>query len=177
MRKLILTVALLCAPIVSDAQTARDTTLGQRIQRLEDRAALKTLVDSFSILADRKDVQAQTSLFTEDATVESHSAGQPTSSFRGRRQIGDAFGAYLANFETVYHLNGQQTVELRGDRATGTSYCFVVLIGTENGRRVRNTAGVIYSDEYVRRGNAWLIAKRVSRFTWRDREEMGQPPR
>ena len=173
MKKLILAVTLLCAPMASDAQAARDGELGRRIQRLEDRAALKTLVDSFSILADRKDVRSQTLLFTEDATVESHSEGRPASSLRGRRQIGDAFGAYLANFETVYHLNGQQTIELRGDRATGTSYCFVVLIGTENGRKIRNTAGVIYSDEYIRRGDAWLFAKRVSRFTWRDREEMG----
>jgi hypothetical protein len=36
---------------------------------------------------------------------------------------------------------------------------------------------VYYNDEYVRRGNNWLISKRVSHFTWRDRDEMSQPPR
>ncbi|HUP40401.1 MAG TPA: hypothetical protein VM115_09805 [Vicinamibacterales bacterium] len=53
----------------------------------------------------------------------------------------------------------------------------VVLIGTENGKRIKNTSVVYYNDEYVRQGNSWLISKRVSYFTWRDREEMAQPPR
>lgn len=122
-------------------------------------------------------MQKQTLLFTEDAMVESYSGGQLVSSLKGRKQIGDTFGAYLANFETVYHINGQQTVELHGDRATGISYCLVTLIGTENGRKIKNTAGVYYNDEYLRRGSAWLIAKLVSHFAWRDREEMAQEPR
>ena len=36
--------------------------------------------------------------------------------------------------------------------------------------------GLYYDDEYVRRDDAWLISKRVSHFTWRDKEEMAQPP-
>jgi hypothetical protein len=51
-----------------------------------------------------------------------------------------------------------------------------VLIGVENGKRVKNTSGVYYNDEYVRRGNTWLISKRVSHFTWRQREEISQAP-
>jgi len=45
-------------------------------------------------------------------------------------------------------------VELRGDTATGVSYSLVVLIEVENGKRIKNTSGVYYNDEYVRRGNA-----------------------
>jgi len=94
------------------------------------------------------------------------------SSFKGRKQIGDAFAAYLALFDTVYHMNGQQTVELHGDRASGVSYCLVVLIGKDGDKRYRNTAGVIYRDKYVRRDGRWLIAKRVSNFVWRSRDEV-----
>ncbi len=83
-----------------------------------------------------KDVQKQLLLFTEDATVESRSGGR-VSSLKGRKQIGDAFSAYLATFETVYHLNGQQTVDIRGDRATATAYCLVVLIAREKGSESR----------------------------------------
>jgi ketosteroid isomerase-like protein len=177
MKKLLLVVALLAAPAALGAQTARRGDLAQRIAQLEDRAALKALVDTFSILADQKDVQRQLLLFTEDATVESRSGGAPGTPLRGRKQIGDAFSGFLANFQTVYHINGQQAVDLRGDRATGTSYCLVVLIGNENGKTIKTTMGVTYDDEYVRRGGAWLIAKRVSHFTWRDREEMPSPTR
>jgi hypothetical protein len=74
-------------------------------------------------------------------------------------------------------MNGQQAVTLDGDRATGTSYCLVVLIGTQGGKPVRQTMGVTYDDEYVRRGAAWLIAKRTSHFTWTDRAEVAAPPR
>ena len=41
--------------------------------------------------------------------------------------------SFLAGFETVYHINGQQTVSIQGDKATGTAYCLVVLIGGQNG--------------------------------------------
>jgi hypothetical protein len=177
MNTLALAAALLFVSVTAMAQTSNAGNLSQRLQQLEDRAALKTLVDTFSNLADQKDVQKQILLFTENATVESVTDGKPSSSFKGREQIGKAFAGFLANFETVYHINGQQTVEIRGDTATGVSYCLVVLIGTENGKKIRNTSGVYYNDEYVRRGNSWLIAKRVSHFTWRDREEMAPPPR
>ncbi|WP_420849323.1 hypothetical protein [Ramlibacter henchirensis] len=45
---------------------------------------------------------------------------------KGREHIGQRFGEYLANFNTVYHHNGQQTVDIRGDHATGVSCCLVV---------------------------------------------------
>jgi hypothetical protein len=47
-----------------------------RLQRIEDRLALKSLVDRFSNLADQKDAAAQLPLFTEDATVETYFEGQ-----------------------------------------------------------------------------------------------------
>jgi hypothetical protein len=176
MKNLILLAALVAAPVAARAQNG-PADLAVRVQRLEDRDALKALVDTFSILADRKDVARQVLLFTEDATVESRSGGAPGSVLRGRQQIGQAFGAFLANFSTVYHVNGQQAVTIDGDRATGTSYCLVVLIGAENGRPVRQTMGVRYDDEYVRRGGAWLIAKRTSHFDWRDRADVAPPAR
>jgi ketosteroid isomerase-like protein len=150
----------------------QENDLMQRIQRLEDTAALKKLVDSFSNLADQKDIDKQILLFTEDATVESYFGSQLVSSLAGREQIGAAFAGYLANFDTVYHHNGQQTVEIQGNTATGVSYCLVVLIGMDKGKRIQNTSGVYYHDHYVRRGAEWLIARRVSHFTWQERTEL-----
>jgi ketosteroid isomerase-like protein len=166
-------LVFLLTPFVTQAQSMNNrATIEQRLQTIEDTTALKRLVDTFSNLADTKDVAAQVLLFTEDATVTSISGGEVGSTFAGRKAIGDAFAGYLASFETVYHINGQQTVELNGDTATGTAYCLVVLIAAENGKKIKNTAGVIYHDEYVRQDGQWRIAKRTSNFTWRDREEM-----
>lgn len=168
----VLAGAVAAAPAAAGAQAGGSADLAQRVRQLEDRMALKALVDTFSILADRKDVPRQVLLFTEDATVESRTGSQPGAPLRGRQQIGDAFAAFLARFTTVYHMNGQQAVTLQGDRATGTSYSLVVLIGQDGGRTIRQTMGVRYDDTYVRRGGSWLIAGRVSHFEWQDRAEV-----
>ena len=169
MKRLALILTLLI-PLSAQAQITPEQDTTVRLRQLEDRAALKSLVDTFSNLADAKDVQGQLLLFTEDATVDSYVGGRLTSSLKGREQIGQTFSAFLAQFDTVYHQNGQQTVELSGDRAKGTAYSLVVLIGMANGKQVRTTSGVTYEDEYVRRDGRWLIAKRTSRFVWRTQE-------
>jgi hypothetical protein len=174
MKTSLLALALLffyCSP---KAQTISGNNHNKRANEIEDRIALKNLVDTFSILADQKETQKQTLLFTEDASVETHSNGQLVTSLKGRKQIGDAFANFLKNFETVYHSNGQQTLTLNGDKASGISYCMVTLIGVESGKKMKTSMGVYYQDEYVRKGNQWLIAKRKSTSAWRDKQELGQ---
>lgn len=149
-------------------------SLEQRIQTLEDKAALKALVDAFSNLADQKDLATQALLFTEDAVVDTYFEGQLFASLKGRKEIEDTFSGFMANFETSYHINGQHTAELDGDRATAVHYCLVVLVNTVDGKKTRHTNGVYYNDEYVRQGSQWLISKRTSYFTWRDQQLMGQ---
>ena len=151
-----------------------DDNLSKRISQIEDRIALKELVDTFSILADRKDVRAQTQLFTPGGTVETYRKGELVTKLNGRKEMEDAFGSFLKNFETVYHFNGQQTVTINGDKASGISYCMVTLIGTENGKKMKTSIGVYYQDEYVREDNRWLIAKRKSVFDWEERQELGR---
>ena len=126
---------------------------------IEDTLALKKLVDTFSNLADVKDVKSQMDLFTDDAEVISKTGNQTFHS-KGKKEIEKAFTDYLALFQIVYHLNGQQTVEINGDHATGISYCFVTLIG--DGKK--NQSGVRYNDTYVKQNGKWLIKKRVSDF-------------
>ncbi|UWX54517.1 nuclear transport factor 2 family protein [Maribacter litopenaei] len=144
------------------------TTQAQDIQALQDRMDLKHLVDTFSNLADTKNVDAQLLLFTKDAVVESISNSSSSSKLVGHEQIGTAFKNFLGLFETVYHQNGQQTVEINGDTASGTAYCTVVLIGNNDGLKTMTTMGVRYQDQYVRMDGKWLIAKRISNFMWQD---------
>ncbi len=129
------------------------------MKKIEDQLALKNLVDTFSNLADVKDTKAQMNLFTDDAEVISKADGKTFKS-KGKKEIEKSFSDYLALFDIVYHLNGQQTVEINGDNATGISYCFVTLIG--NGKK--NQSGVRYHDTYVRQKGKWLIKKRESDF-------------
>jgi ketosteroid isomerase-like protein len=141
---------------------------------LADRVSLKELVDTVSILADKKDVHTQVQLFSENATSETFSGGTPILKLKGRKEMEEAFGNFLKNFETVYHLNGQQKVTINGDNATGTSYCLVTLIGTENGKKMKTTIGAIYQDDFVRENSRWLIAKRIGHFDWQEKREVNQ---
>lgn len=152
--------------------TFAQNTIEQRLQEIEDRLALKAVVDKFSVLADKKDVATQMQLFTEDAIVENVTNGQVANSLKGKKQIGDAFSSFLSLFEVVYHINGQQTVTINGDKATGIAYCSVSLIGMQNGKRIKNDMGVIYSDEYVKVNGKWLISSRKSNFTWNNSQAL-----
>ncbi len=146
----------------------------ERLQQIEDRMALKALVDEFSILADRKDIPNQLLLFTQEAKVETMNNGQAVSALVGHKQIGDAFSKFLDLFEVVYHINGQQTVTITGNQATGISYCEVTLIGDQNGKKMKTKMGVHYKDEYVKQNGKWLITNRQSTFAWRDVQPLGQ---
>ena len=172
MKRIILLLTILSTFTSLKAQTMEE--LKKRIKEIEDRTALKNVVDVFSILADQKDTQKQTLLFTEDAVSETYVNGQIVSTLKGRKQIGDAFAAYLSLFETVYHMNGQQTVVINGEKATGTSYCLVTLIGVENGKKWKTNIGAYYEDEFTRHNGQWLIAHRKATFAWQEKLPVNQ---
>jgi ketosteroid isomerase-like protein len=144
------------------------------IKELADRASLKELVDTVSILADKKDVHSEVQLFSENAISETFAGGVSVLKLKGRKEMEEAFRDFLKNFETVYHLNGQQTVTINGDKANGTSYCLITLIGVENGRKMKTTIAAIYQDDYIRENNRWLIAKRTGNFDWQEKREVDQ---
>lgn len=172
MKQIIFLFTLSFFPFASKAQNMNN--LATRINEIEDRMAIKNVVDTFSILADHKDITKQVLLFTENATVTSNVNGKAGTPLAGRKQIGDAFTSFLNLFETIYHINGQQTVTLNGNKASGISYCTVTLIGTQNGKKIKTTMGVYYNDEFVKENGHWLIAQRTSNFTWQDVQPFGQ---
>ena len=147
-------------------------TIEQKIAAIEDKMAIKQVVDVFSKLADTKEIDKQVLLFTEDGIVESGSEDSKMT-LSGRKQLFDAFSAYLANFSIVYHQNGQQTIdELTASSAKATSYCRVILVGEQNGKSTKITHYVIYHDEFVKQNGKWLIKKRNSNFVRTETEEI-----
>ena len=137
------------------------------LQQINDRFEIKHLVDHFSNLADVKDVDAQMPLFAEDAEVATYIQGELFANAQGRAAISEVFKGYLAQFHTVYHLNGQQTVEFTGaDTAEGITYCQVALVAEKDGADELLTHYVRYNDSYARIGGKWLIQKRVADFLY-----------
>ena len=141
------------------------------LKELEAKFELKELVDTFSTLSDTKSVHEQTLLFTENSLIEVYMNGNKTFELHGRQEIENAFTPFLAPFKHVYHQGGQQTItELTDTTAKGISYCLVVLIGEENGKRTVIKHGVTYNDEFVKNDGKWYFEKRISNFVWTTEE-------
>lgn len=139
---------------------------------LADKIALRELIDKISILGDQKDFVRQTALFSENAISETVAGGETILKLEGRKEMVQAFEKFLQDFDTGYHFNGQQAVTINGDTATGTCYCFITLIGNENGKKMKTTVGATYYDEYIRVNGQWFISKRTGNFNWQDKTEI-----
>jgi hypothetical protein len=94
-------------------------------RELADRLAIRELVDAYADCADRRDVEGQMSLFTADTeflVYMDNRATVPTQEIRGRDSLRPVF-ENLSTYEATTHFNGQSTVTLERDSATGISYC------------------------------------------------------
>jgi ketosteroid isomerase-like protein len=90
-----------------------------------DRLAIRNLVDAYAHCADRRDAQGQMALFTEDTHFVVYMDArdpEPTQDLFGREALAPVFDA-LNGYVATMHFNGQSTVDLDGDGATGESYC------------------------------------------------------
>jgi hypothetical protein len=172
MKSLITSFVFLLLSTITIAQRMEKKTMEQRLAAIEDKMAIKYVVDEFSNLADTKEIDKQVLLFTEDGTVTSISNGQPGAPLKGREQLKQTFSGFLANFHTVYHQNGQQTINLQGDKAEARSYCRVILVGKQNEKETKTTLYTIYNDNFVKVGGKWLIKERTSNFVHREVEEV-----
>ena len=136
-----------------------------------DRLAIRELVDAYAHCADRRDAKGQMALFTEDTHFVVYMDArnpEPTQDLHGREALAPVFDALNAYVATM-HFNGQSTVELDGDRATGESYCLAHhLTEAQDGSRTLMVASVRYLDTFVKQDGAWLFAERRLLVNWTD---------
>ena len=86
-----------------------------------DRLSIRELFDAYAHCADRRDAEGQKSLFTGDTHFVVYMEGEgtePTQELSGREALTPVFDD-LNRYEATTHFNGQSTVALNGDRATG----------------------------------------------------------
>jgi hypothetical protein len=110
-------------------------------------------------------------LFTEDTrflVFMDSTATEPTQQLHGRESLAPVFDN-LNTYAATMHFNGQSTVSLDGDRATGESYCLAhhLTVG-ENGQRTLMIASIRYLDEFVKQDGQWLFAERRLMVNWTD---------
>lgn len=135
-----------------------------------DRRAIRDLIDDYAHDADRRETSKQVALFTPDAillNIHNEPGKGKDTSILHQKDLAAGF-ATLKNFEMTMHFNGQSTIELHGDTATGETYCLAHHIFMENGQRTLMIIGIRYVDTIVRLNGKWLFAKRQLNYDWVD---------
>jgi hypothetical protein len=133
-----------------------------------DRLAIRELVDAYAHCADRRDADGQKALFTADTHFVVYMDGEgtdPTQELNGREALTPVFDD-LNRYEATTHFNGQSTIALDGDRATGESYCLAHHLFDEGGERKLMVASLRYLDAFLKRDGAWLFAERRLYVDW-----------
>ena len=133
-----------------------------------DRLAIRELVDAYAYCADSRDADGQKALFTTDTHFVVYMEGEgsdPTDDLHGRESLTPVF-ENLNTYEATMHFNGQSTVELDGDRATGKTYCLAHHVYSQDGERKLMVAALRYRDAFVKHSGAWLFAERRLYLDW-----------
>ena len=133
-----------------------------------DRLAIRNLIDAYARCADRRDAEGQKALFTDDTHFVVYMDGQgsePTQVLDGRDALTPVFED-LNRYRATMHFNGQSTIALDRDRATGESYCIAHHLFTEDDERKLMVAWLRYHDTLVKVDGAWLFAERNLYVDW-----------
>jgi ketosteroid isomerase-like protein len=133
-----------------------------------DHLAIRELVDAYAHCADRRDGEGQMALFTEDTrflVFMDAKASAPSQTITRRADLKPVFDD-LRQYETTTHFNGQSTVALNGDAATGESYCLAHHVQVRDGRRSLMVASIRYLDSFTKQGGRWLFAERRLMVDW-----------
>jgi SnoaL-like domain len=133
-----------------------------------DRLAIRELFDAYAHCADRRDAEGQKALFTDDTVFAVYMDGEgndATYVLQGRESLTPVF-ADLNRYEATMHFNGQSTVTLGGDRATGESYTIAHHVFTDEGARKMMVAWLRYLDVFAKIDGSWCFAERKLILDW-----------
>ncbi len=130
--------------------------LNERLQRLEDMAAIQQLFIDYGAHLDAHDFEAYANLFAEDAEVLLGPMGRA----KGRDNIKTMMeGTVGGSGGSSFHLIGNPIVDLNGDTAT-SRVTWTVIQRDSSGRPQLGMLGH-HRDQLVRRDGRWYFLRRA----------------
>ena len=134
------------------------------LEILKTREELRNLIDAYAYLGDDKKIADQMKLFTPDAAYKVYINGIEVANTEGTEKLEKEFNGHAAEVKTYFTLNGQQSVKVDGDTATGVSFSQLKMVREKDGKDVITDYSVKYEDTYVRQQGKWLIKARIGHF-------------
>lgn len=121
---------------------------------VEDRLAIRELVESYNDAVMRFDADAWQSNWAEDATWTLPGAGD----IKGKAAIVGVWKQAMSSFEFVGFFASAGPIVIEGDQASGTWYQQEFLHQKDGVKR-----GITgrYDDRYVKKGGRWYFSSRV----------------
>lgn len=143
---------------------------------LEDRVALRDLVEAYARCADRIDGEGLASLFLPEGVLRIVRRGveeEPAQRI-GREEIATAIKR-LDRYVATMHFVGNHYVTVDGDTATGEVYCVAHHLVGESGSQIDHVMIIRYQDQYQREADGWKIAVRELRVDWTEERTVTSP--
>lgn len=134
------------------------------LEILKTKEDLRNLIDDYAYLGDEKKIAEQLDLFTPDVTYKVFMNGALVADVSGRESMESDFKLHSSKVKTYFTLNGQHTVKIDGETATGISFSQIKMIREADGKDVLTDYSVKYEDQYVFQNGKWLIKDRIGYF-------------
>lgn len=131
---------------------------------MKNKEDLRKLIDDYAYLSDDKKIAEVMKLFTKDATYTVYMNGSIVAQTTGTDKLEKEFNGHASLVKTYFTMNGQHTVEINGDNATGISFSQLKMVREVNGTDNLTDYSVRYSDNYVFQNGKWLIKDRTAYF-------------
>jgi SnoaL-like domain len=143
-----------------------------------DRLAIRELIDAYAHCADRRDAKGQMALFTREphfvVYYTESGSDTPDLELHNRADLAPVFDD-LNRYRATMHFNGQSTVKLDGDTATGETYCLAHHVSVDGDSQTIFIAAIRYYDTFAKSDGAWLFAERKLYVDWTDTRPLGSP--
>lgn len=133
---------------------------------VDERVALRTLVEAYAFAVDRRDCEGFVALFTADARLTIHdSSGAPTGGYAGRRALAE-LPRRLNRYDRTLHLVHNHEVAIDGDDASGEVYCTAHHVSGAGPDASDRVLTILYVDRYGREAGRWRFQSREVRVQW-----------
>ena len=103
-------------------------------------------------------------LFTPDALYKAYMDDFLAANVSGTKNLEKEFNGHASQVKTYFTMNGQHTVKIDGDTATGVSFSQIKMIRESEGKNIITDYSVKYDDKYVCENGKWLIKERTGYF-------------
>lgn len=137
---------------------SNDVTVEQRLQRLEDIEAIRSLLIDYGRALDKRDFKAYGELFAEQG-VWKGGMGSATGPEEIAKMVEAGFGRMNPEqYTDSNHVMTSMDIELSGDAATAWSRWLWVVVGDDSKPRVERAGH--YKDRLVRENGQWKFLHR-----------------